>query len=423
MSDVSMFPEEPKSVDDQSAEVRPEDDNERMPPPPQFLLDRMKANTDRPRESEPIESTASPNPSPRREGQPSGFGYSSPDASVIQEEELIRPDPNRIGLWGLYGSGKTTFLTMLYYSGNEEWRVFVDETGKGHLFHNQQIDNPLDFLTGVYTKLLRERTYPNPTPTDMVNLFRFHLAYRAGATSRTSATVPVSNDRGRWPFRRTETEAPVTTKTQKPSPAISKRFQLEFLDASGEAFQNPVAWRNQYPHLTHPIDILKGCGRIVCLLDAQPLLKSERDIRKSGGESLAGLTEKANLDGQTYFEDLTHLLNQLTQHEMRLGTWDYGLQAYKFAFCITKSDIPAIGEHQDNIPGFVTRFFDETIIREIERYIPEENFDWFAVSAIGKREVDGRLASTTVEGGKLHPDHVIKPEGLFDPIEWLLGLK
>ena len=261
---------------------------------------------------------------------------------------------------------------MLYFSKNDQWDVYSDKSD----------NDPHEFLSWVYEKLRVNGTYPDHTPVDGIKYYRFLLRHK-----------------GRF--------------------ETIKNYHLEFLDASGEVFRWATRWSSEHSSSARPIDVLKGCRNIICLLNVQPLL---RDVQGQLSNSESRVDRKYTLGWQAYFEDFHYLLDELRRNEIILGSGERKLQNYKIAFCITKADIPTIWQNKDNLLEFVSKYFDRNILHEIYRYVPVTHMKWFAVSAIGPRIVDGRVESATTTDGRLHPDHELKPYGLFEPIEWLLGI-
>lgn len=279
----------------------------------------------------------------------------------------IKVEPDRVGLWGTIGSGKTTFLAVLYHVLNtEEWKLF----GKG--------EESSRFIKEQEETFYGERQFPNPTLESGV--YQYILEY--------TPLQQMTERRGFFGLRETTVNEIIQP----------KRFNLTFVDAPGEAFKYPEQWRARQPDMLQPLDELKRCEKIICLMDAEPFLSTEQ---------YSGSAE----DARKYFSSLFDLFTALRGDNTQITS-------HKFLFCVSKCDIPAIWEHRHNIAELAERTFDKRALGEIRRYVPSDRVSWHAFSAIGPFTDSGRHESPVVDG-RIHPDHEIEPYGVIEMMQSL----
>ncbi|MCC2691636.1 hypothetical protein [Nodularia sp. LEGE 04288] len=185
----------------------------------------------------------------------------------------------RLGIWGTRGSGKTTYLAMLYdaLELSPKWEINVDEKAR-------------DFVEEHLTTIGVERVFPLPTePSQKLEVFSYTL--RPDTSGVANSTIV-----------------------------------LNFIDAPGEFYEdiskasakidNPDAQTHELEEqLMDIVDYLIRCDGIIFLLD--PMRSKE--------------------DGRAYSTLLRNLFQECQKRSRRSGMISERLEQY-MAFCVTKVD-------------------------------------------------------------------------------------
>lgn len=267
---------------------------------------------------------------------------------ILKDWPKESPQDISIGVWGTVGSGKTTYLTMLYEALvlSEDWEVSVNSAG--HRFIRNHI-----------TTIQSNHLFPEATmPSNELEIFSFTL--KPQFKSRHDGKVV-----------------------------------LNFVDAPGEFYEfynhrlnAQLVIKNdssdtQSQNLMDIIDYLISCDGIVFLLDP--------DRTKEAGDDYAILIEDLILE----FQDRSKDSNLDTER----------LQQY-MAFCVTKVDQENLWKRVSAPTQLVKEIVGHRLFEKLARnycYVdakdPGKNrFAFFAISSIGLyQDKDGSWKTPVIE--------------------------
>jgi Double-GTPase 2 len=258
----------------------------------------------------------------------------------------------RLGIWGTRGSGKTTYLAMLYdaLQLSPKWEINVDEKAR-------------NFVEEHLTTIDVERVFPLPTePSQKLEVFSYTL--RPDTSGVANSTIV-----------------------------------LNFIDAPGEFYEdiskasakidNPDAQTHELEEQSMDIvDYLIRCDGIIFLLD--PMRSKE--------------------DGRAYSTLLRNLFQEFQKRSRRSDMRSERLEQY-MAFCVTKvdrEDLWSKGQKSDELAQKVMGLELERLKnfcwlelnqeRRKNKSAKENRCEFFSVSSIGRyKDKDGKWQPAVIE--------------------------
>lgn len=246
-------------------------------------------------------------------------GSPSPNAATRQPKEFAY----QIGLWGTAGSGKTTYLTMLFSALGRSKSAVGYPDPKGHDFYSRNAETILD----------NGRFPPKTLATQQTEYPTFEYALYPPADSSDTNRVPI---------------------------------KLTFLDAPGEFYED-VEGRRTISKDHTIIQYLCECHGIIFLLDP---VRS-----KSAGKSYRSL-----------LENLLYRIADATKRSSNDALRRPLIEAY-LAFCVSKIDVPDIWDrHKDSKEELLNKVVGSYVLDLIaNQFCHPGRFEFFTLSSIGRR--------------------------------------
>lgn len=269
---------------------------------------------------------------------------------------------SRIGLWGPRSAGKTTYLALLYHGRDQSgWKMTA-------------VDDPSDeFRLAAHEQLFDKAKFPSPTNLSEVHTYGFDI------------TRPNLVGKG-------------------------KTFRLIVADASGEWFEDPSGMANRFPERQdNPYLQLASCQGLILLLDPTAVM---------------GQRNK-------YYRIISRALGMLKRHAGHGRIEDAPLSSY-LAICFTQMDKHAnlrkyVGRDAEKSLQFAKEVLGEETLKDLNDSCEPSKLEFFCITAIGWRQKvnqgEDPINVTTGSGQEatiLDPGQ-IRPIGVFEPIEWLIG--
>jgi hypothetical protein len=250
-----------------------------------------------------------------------------------QQNSPTEAEDIRIGIWGTSGSGKTTYLAMLYYALllSKDWQVTADS--KARQFVTESI------------KVIKEGKFPATTEiTPNIEIFTYTLA------------------------------------RQKSSTEIGPKVVLNFIDAPGEFYEEihsanasvtrpSIRGANSETQVgpnqgnkTGIIDYLISCDGIIFLLD--PL--------------------RSNEEGDLYWRLLFDLFMEFQERSQQESMSNARLQQY-MAFCVTKVDKEEIWSQGKRSADLAKDVMGHSLFTSLETaFCLENRYEFYSVASIGR---------------------------------------
>lgn len=292
----------------------------------------------------------------------------------------------RIGIWGVSGSGKTTYLAMLSHA--------IDEAGKLSLDHADEQSK--EFVQSSTHQLLKLGFFPPPTELarDNIRIYRFRL------------------------FRKSYLHIFKELLGFRVSFSENDRVLLEMIDAAGAWFEynRYRKLRVQFPDAADFIDnYLRSCQGLIVLYDPadkMPTIASDTE----GGNEVSEATSGSPID-------LLNMLIDLPKED------DSPYIPQSLAICITKVDGFNRWDNKGNPKHLAKEALPENVISRLKRVCRPGYYEFFAVSAIGVARDNGQDVPNIEPNDdpltqKEHPYKLrstnVKPYGLLKPLNWLL---
>ncbi len=282
--------------------------------------------------------------------------------SQVREQPPWASEPlpeaaTRIGIWGTFAAGKTTYLAMLYHElpKQTDWHV--------------QADRPaVEFVKTTYMNLIKKGVFPEASAVDpaLIQAFSYHL------------------------FR----------------PDRQSRYTLRFVDASGEWFRNPGGMKERYPNVyPNPFEYLNQCQGIICLFDpSKVLMAPHTDEDETMFEYflhtldlLSSLREAAHGDQPGFVSQ--RIAFCLSKIDMT-GMWDHRQDPEALARRVLGEDVIIQIEQYCEPDNY--RFFAVSSIGVLT-------------------ETDDRELPNITEDNRISNARRLRPYNLHAPVEWLLS--
>ena len=261
--------------------------------------------------------------------------------------------------WGSKGVGKTTFLTALFYEiqqSNNKWTMFP------------ACKHSDEFIKKSYEILVKKNNFPPPT----------ELKDPETSTLKFEITQHLNNPIHKllcW----------LNLKTQL-------KLKLDFLDPSGEFFENPELEDHYENFISKSIKRSKG---ILCLID--PDRKDQKDLNSMSYY-------------QIFYENLIKIKNEFQSDD------SFHKIPVPLAICLTKMD--QYEDYIHNPKQLAIERMGEVVFNLIERFFNPDLIKFFATSSVGFMEDGAPNLLLSPEG---QPKLVIKPKpfNLIEPIKWI----
>lgn len=279
------------------------------------------------------------------------------------------PQDIRIGLWGTRGSGKTTYLAMLYeaLALSNEWEVSLDKKARR-------------FVRDHCKTINSDRLFPEPTPlADELEIFSFTL--RPQFISKYGGKVVLS-----------------------------------FIDAPGEFYEtlnvnarvvgSHAHSAEQTPQTMDIIDYLISCDGIIFLLDP----------------------ERRDEDGDTYSSLIEDLIFEFQDRSQQSDLESERLQQY-MAFTVAKADKESLWQRIESPAQLAQEIVGSRLFEKLEKnhcYVDRKNpannrFAFFAVSSVGLyQDQEGNWRSPVIDPQKPAPSAppIYEPNYVEDPTSY-----
>jgi hypothetical protein len=251
----------------------------------------------------------------------------------IRQTSPTKPQDIRIGIWGTSGSGKTTYLAMLYYALllSKDWQVTADSEARR-------------FVTESIDKIKAGDFPPATQISGDLNIFTYTLA------------------------------------RQNSSAIIGPKVVLNFIDAPGEFYEDI---HRQTVQIAKPsnqsvsaetqvsqnqtnsmgiMDYLLSCDGIIFLLDPT----------------------RSNAEGHLYWRLLFDLFMEFQERSQQENMTNARLQQY-MAFCVTKADIEDIWDQGKESADLVKDVMGHSLFTSLETgFCLENRYSFYSVASIGR---------------------------------------
>jgi|GEM_PF-5236509 len=277
--DESRQPSRTPSFRGSGSESSTFDDQSLNPNRPPFSADISPDRIERRPKTQNKESSDTLQPVPHTVGAgPSKalFDFSSSRNRSTSESFKISQDS--VGLWGMPRSGKTTFITLFCNHLDPKWKAYFLQGKKFNVSYEDDGIEELDgeVLDNIYTSLIFNHRSVERTSQEEIYVYHLEIERIRSGVQRI-----LNRNRVTYP--------------------------LQFVDAAGAVFREHKLWRDSFPDHQHPIDILKQCRNIICLIDAQVFGVSQQQL--AGGSSAEDFSEDDFR--RIHFVDLSVLLREL----------------------------------------------------------------------------------------------------------------
>jgi len=263
-------------------------------------------------------------------------------------------------IWGSKGSGKTSFLSALFFAiqQKKEWVMYPED------------EESRKFIQNGYEAFIKEKVFPLTTmPDDINRVFQFDIGKEP--------TNLISKIKYKYRL------------------GTYKSIKTCFLDPSGEFFEQPDKEKVFGNFISEHIQKAQG---IICLIDPD-----RNDSISENDKSYFTLL----------FENFSKIRSLLTSS----SSPSLDKIPLPLAICISKIDMHK--EYIDSSKAYAEKIIGDFALSIIYNYFDQNYINYFACSSVGFKE-DGTPNIIQDSTGTLRPAEIIKPINLIEPIEWIM---